>query len=86
MGRHSTDYDPVKVLGYGPGDVVIYTGKNGHDHDKVHADKYLFTGNKYRVAWVDVGSWHSDVWLEGFDDKIYFNSVHFENHEESTNG
>lgn len=48
----------------------------GYVDDKKHAMKFLKEGGVYTVDYTQVGSWHTDVFLEEFPDKL-FNSVHF---------
>lgn len=55
---------------------VIYTGKGGYDHDKIHADKFLEVGKQYQVDYTDIGDWSTKVYLKGFPE-VYFNSVMF---------
>lgn len=57
--------------------VRCHTLDAGYDHDKAHASKHLKAGNEYTVAWTEVGSWHTAVYLQEFPD-IEFNSVFFE--------
>jgi len=59
------------------GTKVIYTGENGYDHDREHADKYLTKDAVYTVDNTDVEGWHTSVYLKEFPE-IAFNSVHFE--------
>jgi hypothetical protein len=55
---------------------IIYTGKNGYDIDKEHADKYLKVGETYTLERADVGNWRTEFYLKEFPGKS-FNSVHF---------
>lgn len=59
-----------------PGTKVIYTGKNGYDHDRERADKLLEVGKTYTVLETDVQPWSTGVSLEEVPNE-WFNSVHF---------
>ena len=59
------------------GDKVIYKGNGGYAYHKETGDKYLTVGNAYEVSYTDVGGWHTDVYLKGFE-TVPFNSVLFE--------
>lgn len=48
----------------------------GYDGDKEYASKYIKEGDVYTVDYTEVGSWHTDVYLEEFEGNC-FNSVHF---------
>ena len=63
------------------GSRVIYTGKGGYDYHRETANNHLTVGNTYEVYFTDVGGWHTDVYLKGFE-TIPFNSVMFEDVEE----
>lgn len=68
---------PEKMDIYSKGGTkVVYTGKNGYDHHKEHADKHLKVGEAYTISHTEVGGWHTDVILEEFPNEK-FNSVHF---------
>lgn len=55
--------------------VFIYPA-NGYTHHQEHCKTTgLIEGNEYNLVTADVGSWHTDVYLEGFEKP--FNSVHF---------
>ncbi len=56
---------------------VKYTGKNGYEYDKEHANKHLKVGEIYTVENTYVSGWHTDVWLKEVPNEK-FNSVHFE--------
>lgn len=58
-----------------PGTKVVFTGLNGRDSDQQSARKVLVIGKTYIVKHIEVGSWQSDVYLEGFDRS--FNTVMF---------
>ena len=59
-----------------PGTRVRYTGLNGYDADKEHANKYLVKGNIYTVRSIDISSWGSKVEFEE-GPGLFFNTVHF---------
>ena len=59
---------------------VKFTGKNGYEHDKEHANKYLKVGETYTVENNYVSGWHTDVWLKEVPNEK-FNSVHFKDVE-----
>ena len=59
---------------------VKYTGENGYEHHKEHANKYLKVGETYTVENTYVSGWHTDVWLKEVPNEK-FNSVHFEDVE-----
>ena len=49
----------------------------GYDSDKRKVrDAGLELGRKYEVKHIEMGGWHTDVWLEGY--RGSFNSVHFD--------
>lgn len=58
-----------------PGTKVVFTGLNGGDFDQESARKVLVIGKSYTVKEIEVGSWRSDVYLEGFERS--FNTVMF---------
>lgn len=62
-----------------PGDEVIFTGKNGYDHQNRHANSVLTVGEIYTLKSIKVGNWESHVELEEVEGS--FNSVHFMNKE-----
>lgn len=52
----------------------------GTDYDKEKVrEAELEVGRKYKVIRIEMGSWHTDVWLEGY--ARAFNSVHFDFYE-----
>lgn len=57
---------------------AIYTEEDaGFDGDKEQVKKAgLKLGEKYEVRYIDMGNWHTDVYLKGFDEP--FNSVFFD--------
>lgn len=59
-----------------PGRKVIFTGCNGHDHQREHANKVLSVGQAYTVKYIDVHSFCSYVELEEVPGE--FNSVMFD--------
>lgn len=62
------------------GDKVIFTGKNGTDHDKEYATKKgLKVGATYTIESTDVGGWHTTVYLQEVPNAS-FNSVMFMDH------
>jgi len=67
------------VLGKRPlkngGKVVYAYPDNGYKHDQDMCQKYLTLNESYMVSKLEVGNWHTDVWLEGFEHP--FNSVMF---------
>lgn len=63
------------------GNKVIYTGTGGYPMHKEIANKHLVVGNTYIVEGIEVGGWHTDVYLRGFG-SVRFNSVMFEDVEE----
>lgn len=58
------------------GTKVKYTGKNGYDSDKEHADNYLNVDEIYTVDYTNVGDWRTTVRLIEFP-ALLFNAVHF---------
>lgn len=51
---------------------------NGRKYDKERANEYLKIGEIYEVYNVDMGRFHTDIWLNDLRLKgIHFNSVHF---------
>ncbi len=83
----SEDFNTIETLDLttNPNTMIIYTGKNGTDSDKIHASKYLEVGEHYSLESISVGSWSSEIQLHGVGkDGIslknkFFNSVHFKN-------
>lgn len=49
---------------------------NGHDYQKLHAEKYIRPGVVYHLQSADVGNWATDFYLKEFP-LVAFNSVHF---------
>ena len=60
------------------GGKVIFSGIGGYDSELKSAKKYLKIGEIYTVDYLDIGGFHSDVYLEEFPN-IKFNSVQFVN-------
>lgn len=60
---------------------IMFTGKNGRDHELSEAKGVLEVGHIYTVAKIEVGDWSSEVWLHEVDD-LSFNTVHFKLVEE----
>ena len=53
-----------------------YTNPNaGFDFDKKNCEEYLVPDRKYIVEDIEMGSWHTTVYLKGFN--VPFNSVNF---------
>jgi hypothetical protein len=50
-----------------PGSKVIFTGKGGYPAQNSHANSVLEIGREYEVKHVSVGSWSSNVYLEGVE-------------------
>ena len=48
----------------------------GHDCDMEKCKKLLKLNKFYEVERVEMGGWHTDIYLKGFE-KFYFNSVNF---------
>lgn len=65
------------------GEKVKYTGKNGRDSDKQHANKYLKIGEVYTVNQTFVYPYISYVELEEMPSK-QFNTVNFDDYEEKS--
>lgn len=60
------------------GDLVTHhTLQAGHDWQKEETEKHLTLGEIYRIEQIIVHSWHTDVYIEGFEEP--FNHVFFEN-------
>lgn len=58
------------------GTVVVYTGLNGYDGDKVHANNHLEPGQRLTVKSITVHAWSSTV--EFYEvPGVPFNTVHF---------
>jgi len=69
---------------YSPkGTKVVYTAKGGYPCQVDRANEYLTIGETYEVDHIDVWSWHSDVYLVGFDKG--FNTTLFGEYYEPTN-
>jgi len=62
--------------------VVFAYPDNGYDHDIETAKKHLVVGKTYTIDHTDVYDWHTDVWLIEVPG-VRFNSVHFQDEEES---
>jgi len=60
-----------------PGEMVIFLGENGTDHEREEASKILKVGEKYQVRGVEVGGWISRVRIG----QRWFNTVMFANVE-----
>lgn len=62
---------------YSPkGTKVVFTGKNGYDHERENACTLLKIGDTYTVERTEVGQSHTTVFLQE-QSAIGFNSVHF---------
>ncbi len=59
---------------------VVYTGHNGYDADKIHANGHLEVDGTYTVDHTEVSSWHTDVFLKEVPG-VPFNSVMFINQQ-----
>lgn len=56
---------------------VIFNNPNaGYEHHQQQAKEHLVAGDQYTVDRTDVGSWHTDVYLQEVPD-VAFNSVLF---------
>ena len=61
-----------------PGDIAEFTKpKNGRAEHQEEAAEHLTVGESYTVTRVEVGGWHTDIWLEGVAG-VRFNSVLFD--------
>lgn len=61
------------------GDKVRFLNVNGYEINRTNAiEAGLKEGNTYIVSGLDIGSWSSDVFLEGFGNTP-FNTVMFDN-------
>ncbi len=58
------------------GTKVVYTARGGLQASVDRANEYLTLGETYEVDHIDLWSWHSDVYLVGFDKG--FNTALFE--------
>jgi len=69
---------PMNINTTHEGDLVVFKhSTNGTLGDKDRASRYLVLGQTYYVKKVEIHSWHTKVYLEGFD--FPFNSVMFDN-------
>lgn len=66
-----------------------YVGKCGRESDVVDADKYLKRNEWYTISLVDIGGWHTDIYLKdiyntsrGTKRNVSFNSVMFRTEDE----
>lgn len=62
----------TKIIGLFENNVII----GGYELDKKNASEHIKEGEIYTVNYTDVGSWHTDVFLEEIQGRC-FNSVHF---------
>jgi hypothetical protein len=75
-------HDTMDIEETESGDKVIFVfPNNGWDHDKKHALEYLKEGETYTVSYIEIHSWHTDVYLREVPN-VPFNSVHFANIKE----
>lgn len=58
-----------------PGDIVVFDGQGGYDHEVSEAKAFLELGKCYEVESISIGSWSSVVWVKGFN--TGFNTVLF---------
>lgn len=58
--------------------VIFAFPDNGMKYEKKAASKYLKLNHEYTIERIDVGGWHTTIYLKEFPD-IPFNSVHFRN-------
>jgi len=66
------------VLDCKHGDKVVYANpKNGMSYDKEQAEKHLKLNGTYTIDFLNIGKWHTDVFLIEFPYER-FNSVMFE--------
>ena len=64
------------------GDRVVFAyPKNGYDRHVATAAKYLKKDETYTIDHTEVGSWHTDVYLQEIPG-VSFNSVQFVDAEE----
>lgn len=72
----NNDYqEPIDIYAE-EGTKVKYTGKNGYDSDKEHANKYLKVGEIYTIDYMIVNGWNTEIYLKEMPNEV-FNSVHF---------
>lgn len=63
---------------YSPiGSKVKFVGQHGSNEDLFKAHRILHVGCEYTITNIDVGSWVTYVYLDGYVER--FNSVMFEN-------
>jgi len=67
----------LSVEGSSVGDKIRFTNPDAGYNHHITASKEagLIVGQVYVIAKIEVGSYHTDVWLENFDGP--FNSVQF---------
>lgn len=60
--------------------VIFSFPNNGTEHEQNIAKKYLILNKEYTIEKIEIGSWHTDVFLKEIKN-ISFNSVLFSNKE-----
>ena len=58
---------------------LVFEGNGGYDSERESAKEKLVVGRKYAVEKIIVGSWNTEVYLQGY--KNSFNSCLFERDE-----
>lgn len=58
--------------------VIFAFPDNGMTYERKIATKYLKLNHEHTIERIDVGGWHTTIYLKEFPD-IPFNSVHFRN-------
>jgi hypothetical protein len=74
-----TNDDKKRIVGFGPGDMVIYAEKPSEEQinwgSNDDPEKFLTLNESYRVRDVEIHSYYIKVFLEGIEGK--FNSISF---------
>lgn len=58
-----------------PGTKIVFTGKNGTNSEQEQARLVLEVGKTYTLAYAEIGSWRTEIFLEEVSGG--FNSVMF---------
>lgn len=69
-----TDLDPKDIIGYGPGDTVIYVGADDIQVNWGYGDdprKFLKEGEEYTVTGAEIHDTYTKVFIEGFEGKKF---------------
>lgn len=66
-----------------PGTKIVFLGKNGTSFDQEEARTVLEVGKTYTLAYSEIGSWRTEIFLEevsgGFNSVMFLEEEHYKN-------